>query len=135
MPSVSPTPAGAAVASTAFIAGRAVAAARPLAAGGAVRVGVVAGGVAAAALWATAYGCHSIVSYRKGRISKGKAIKTTTAVSIGIGVATSAGILAANAARASALVLTASAIVPFLVGTAVAGSAKAAFEWNRKKSK
>ncbi len=122
MLSANTNPSGALLGSAAYAVGR-----------GASRVGPAIGGVAVAVLWAAAHGWANLRKYRKGKISKKEAAHKTAAESIGIGLATAVGLMAVNVVRASAFAATSAALVPFLVGTAVTGAAKAA--WERKVAK
>ncbi len=100
---------------------------------GAGKLRPAAGGAAIAALWATVYGWANLKKYRRGEISKKEAARKTAAESIGIGLAAGVGIMAVNVVRASTLLASSAALVPFLVGTAVTGGAKAA--WDRSAAK
>lgn len=125
--------AGSLIASAAYAVGRGAGRLRPPAAGRAPRVGAVAGGAVVAALWATVFGWANLKKHRKGGISKKKAAKRIAAESVGIGLATGAGIAAVNAVRAFALTTISPALVPFLVGTAATAGAKAT--WDRMVAK
>jgi len=128
MPAASPGAKSAALASTAYAAGRGAGKLAPVAAGGASRIGVIVGGAAVMAMWATTFGWINLMKYRKGKISKKSAIRRTTAESVGMGLATGVGIAAVNVIRASAFIATSAALAPFLVGTAVTCGAKAVWE-------
>ena len=102
----------------------------PAVAGGAARVGAVVGGAAVTALWATVHGWTNLKKCREGEITKQEAAQRTATESVGMGLAAGAGIAAVNVVRASTLIATSVALVPFLVGVAIAGGARAA--WERK---
>ena len=129
MPNVSAMSAGAPLSAVAYVAGRGAGTLRP-AAVGATRVGPVIGGAAVAALWTVAVGWANLRKCTKGKITKKEAARETASKSIGVGLAAGVGIVAVNAVRASALLAGSSALLPFLVGAAVTGGAKAA--WDRK---
>ena len=119
--------------SAARAAGRGAGTLGPVVGGASRRVGAVAGGVAVMAMWAAVHGWSNLRKLRKGKISKKQALQRTTAESVGLGLATGVGIAVRNAARASAFTAVSTLLVPFLIGTAVAGGAKAA--WERKVAK
>lgn len=135
MPVVSPTPeqGGALLVSAANVAGRGAGTLRPVAAGASRRVGAIAGGVAVTAMWAAVHGWYNLRKLRKGKISRKQAVQRTTAESVGLGLATGVGIAVRNVARASALTATWTVLAPFLIGAAVAGGAKVA--WERQVAK
>ena len=121
-------PAGGALASVAYVAGRGAGRIGP-AASGATRVGPVLGGAAVAALWAAAFGWANVRKCQKGQISKKEAAQVTAVESIGVGLAAGAGIVAVGMVRASALVLGSAALVPLIVGTVATGATTAV--WRR----
>ena len=74
-----------------------------------------------AILWGAIYAVFNFNKYRKGKITKRQAVRDTASESVGIGVSTG---VALAVAEATALAVTGSALVPFLVGTTVAGGTK-----------
>lgn len=96
--------------------------------GGASGLGPLAGGTAITALWAAVYGWANLRKCRKGDISRKEAAQRTAAESIGIGLATGAGIAALNVARTLGAIAAPAALVPFVVGTAVTGGANALWQ-------
>jgi len=127
MPPNATSPTASAAASTAYVAGRLAGRVRP-AVGGAARVGAAAGAVAVTALWAGVYGWVNLIRYRRGQTSRKRAVRDTAAESLGIGLATGAGLAAANAVRFSALLASSTALLPFLVGAIVTGGAKTVWD-------
>jgi hypothetical protein len=78
---------------------------------------------------AALHGYTNLKKFMAGKVTAKAAVRKTARDSIGIGLATGIGIAAANIARASVLVAFSMAVVPFLVGLAATGGAKAA--WDR----
>ncbi|HUT25978.1 MAG TPA: hypothetical protein VM492_16705 [Sumerlaeia bacterium] len=102
-----------------------------LAAGGSPsRVGPLAGAAAVSALWTAAYGWVNVKKWKRGSMTKEEALRETANESVGIGLATGAGIAAANLVRVSSLVASSASLAPFLIAAAVTGGAKAL--WDRR---
>ena len=89
----------------------------------------LAGGAAIGALWGTVHGLINLNKYKKREISKQQAVRNTANESVGFGVATATGIAVANVLRATALVGSSVALVPFVVATAATGGTK--MLWDR----
>ncbi len=96
--------------------------------GGASGVGPLAGGAAITALWAAVFGWANLRKCREGEISRKEAAQRTAAESVGIGLATGAGIAAINVARALGVIAAPAVLVSFVVGTAVTGGANALWQ-------
>jgi len=87
-------------------------------------VGLVWGGVAA---------LLNSRKYKKGWMTKQDAVIDTTGETVGMGLATLFGLVASNAARASTLFATTSALVPFTVGVVVTAGSKVAWDCTMRR--
>ena len=103
---------------------------RPVARGSRSRIGPLAGAAAVGVLWGVACGCVNLRKWKQGRMTKEEALRETANESVGIGLATGAGIAAANLVRVSSLVASSASLAPFLIAAAVTGGAKAL--WDRR---
>lgn len=88
------------------------------------RVSSVAGGAAVTALSGLLFGLVNARKWKRGKITGGQAIRHTARESVGMGVATGAGLAAANLVGVVSTV----AMVPFLVGAIAATATQTA--WN-----
>lgn len=92
-------------------------------------IGPLAGGAAIGALWGSVHGYLNLKRYRKREISGGEALRNTASETVGFGVATATGIAVANVVRATTLMGSSVALVPFVVATAATSGAKVL--WDR----
>ena len=117
------------LAAVAYVIGRGAGRLGPAVTASSGNIAPLAGGAAIGALWGTVHGLINLMKYRRREISKQQAVRNTANESVGFGVATATGIAAANVLRATALVGSSVALVPFVVATAATGGAK--MLWDR----
>ena len=117
------------LAAVAYAIGRGASRLAPAASASSSSIGPLAGGAAIGALWGTVHGLINLKKYKKREISKQQAVRNTANESVGFGVATATGIAVANVLRATALMGSSVALVPFVVATAATGGAK--MLWDR----
>ena len=122
------------VTAAAYLLGRGANKMRPAVGSGATRIAPLAGATAIGALWAVVCGWVNVRECRKGGITQGEAIRRTASESVGTGLSAGAGIAAINLVRLSR-VAASSALVPFLVGTAVTGGAKVLWDRNVERAR
>lgn len=93
--------------------------------------------VKAAAAVAVAWGGIAALlnarKYKQGRMTKRDAVLDTGGEAVGMGLAASLGLLASDAARASALVVSTTSLIPFTVGVAVTAGVKMIWNCSTKK--
>ncbi len=117
------------LAAVAYAVGRGAGRLVPVASASSSRIGPLAGGAAIGGLWGTVHGLINLKKYKKSEISKQQAVRDTASESVGFGVATATGIAVANVLRATALLGSSVAIVPFVIATAATGGTK--MLWDR----
>ena len=81
-------------------------------------------GVVVGAVWGGVAALLNARKYKLGRINKRDAVIDTAGETTGMGLASAIGLLASNAARASALLAATSVLVPFTVGVVVTAGSK-----------
>ena len=105
--------------------GRAVGAARVVTV---EAINPVKAGAAVAIVWGGVAALLNVRKYKQGRMTKRDAVLDTGGEAVGMGLAAGIGLLASEAARTSALVVSTSSLIPFTVGVAVTTSMK--LMWN-----
>ena len=91
-------------------------------------VNPVTAGAVVGLVWGGAAALLNARKYRKGWMTKRDAIIDTAGETAGMGLASAIGLIASNAARASTLLATTSALVPFTVGVVVTAGSKVAWD-------
>ena len=90
-------------------------------------------GAAVAVVWGVIAALLNARKYKQGRMTKRDAVLDTGGEAVGLGLASSLGLLVSNVARASALVASTSSLIPFTIGVAVTAGAKAIWDCNIKR--
>ena len=90
-------------------------------------------GAAVAVAWGGVAALLNARKYKQGRMTKRDAVLDTGGEAVGLGLASSLGLLVSNVARASALVASTSSLIPFTVGVAVTAGAKVIWDCRAKK--
>jgi len=89
--------------------------------------------IAVGAGWGGVVALLNAKKYKQGKIGKRDAVINTAGESVGMGLASGVGLLASNAARASLLIASTSALIPYTVGVIATLGAKVI--WNCSTSK
>ena len=85
-------------------------------------------GIVAGAVWGGLAALLNARKYKLGGMSKRDVAIDTAGETAGMGLASALGLIASNAARASALLAATSVLVPFTVGVLVTAGTKAAWD-------
>ncbi|MFC1677970.1 hypothetical protein ACFL3G_13040 [Planctomycetota bacterium] len=96
-------------------------------------VNPVTAGAVVGLVWGGAAALLNARKYRKGWMTKRDAVIDTAGETAGMGLASAIGLIASNAARASTVFATASALVPFTVGVLVTAGSKVAWDCSVRK--
>ncbi|HIJ52794.1 MAG TPA: hypothetical protein HPP66_06525 [Planctomycetes bacterium] len=90
-------------------------------------------GAAVAVVWGGIAALLNTRKYKQGRMTKRDAVLDTGGEAIGLGLAAGLGLLVSDAARASALIVSTSSLIPFTVGVAVTAGSKVIWDCSTKK--
>ena len=90
-------------------------------------------GAAVAVVWGGIAALLNARKYKQGRMTKQDAVLDTGGEAIGLGLAAGLGLLVSDAARASALIVSTSSLIPFTVGVAVTAGSKVIWDCSTKK--
>ena len=90
-------------------------------------------GAAVAVVWGGIAALLNARKYKQGRMTKRDAVLDTGGEAIGLGLAAGLGLLVSDAARASALIVSTSSLIPFTVGVAVTAGSKVIWDCSTKK--
>ena len=96
-------------------------------------VNPVAAGAAVGLVWGSIAALLNARKYKQGRMTKRDAVLDTGGEAVGLGLASSLGLLTSNAARASALVVSTSSLIPFTIGVAVTAGVKVMWDCATKR--
>ena len=96
-------------------------------------VNPVAAGAVVGLGWGSIAALLNARKYKQGRMTKQDAVLDTGGEAVGLGLASGLGLLISNAARASALVVSTSSLIPFTIGVAVTAGVKVMWDCTTKR--